>query len=151
MITEAIKKYSDVGHYFTENKVKQVIMLYESCLECLHAAETAIQNKDIQERYNNLDKATKIITGLQACLDFENGREVAQALDTFYSTLFMKIMNVQQQEDITVLASLIVDVKNVLEAWRDVEMQLNKASVEEQSDETQASPIDFNSGLEISA
>ena len=68
----------------TVAKTKQVVMLYDGVIRFLQQAKEAISEKRIEDRYNLLIKASAIISGLQSCLDFEKGGDIAKVLYNFY-------------------------------------------------------------------
>jgi flagellar protein FliS len=115
----AIQKYATTHH--TINKTRQIVMLYEAAIRYTQIGRESIINKDIQERYNNIEKASNIITGLQNCLDFEQGGEIAKLLDSFYFSIFMRLMNIQMDNDLALCDSVIKELNMMKEAWEEVD------------------------------
>src|SRR5271154_6279210 len=80
----------------TASKMQQVIMLYDGIIKFVRQAHRAIGEKNIAERFNNLDKACKILIGLQSALDYTNGDRVAYILNHFYITMNLRLMALNQ-------------------------------------------------------
>ena len=57
----------------TVAKTKQVIMLYDAAIKSSRKVLEAIAENDIQTRFNELEKASNIVFGLQGSLDFDTG------------------------------------------------------------------------------
>jgi flagellar protein FliS len=81
----------------TAPKTRQVVMLYDGVIRFIKQAQFAISEKRIEDRFNLLLKASKIITGLQTSLDFDTGGEVTQMAHTlhrFYTGMNVRILSV---------------------------------------------------------
>ena len=104
----------------TENKTQQIVMLYDGLMRYVHQAKLAIESKDIQERFDVLEKAGQIIAGLQASIDFENGEKIAVILDGYYNTIYTKIHIINRENTIESCDDLIEDIKGMRGAWQDV-------------------------------
>jgi flagellar secretion chaperone FliS len=114
-----------------DRKTRQVVMLYDGAIRYCQQAKAAIETNNIQERYNSLTKACDIITGLQLCLDFESGGDVAKLLYDYYSGLDMSLLMVHTNNDVNLVNSCIDNLKKMREAWVEVdEKQANAVSDE---------------------
>jgi flagellar protein FliS len=111
------------------SKSRQVVMLYDGVISFIQRAFEAKQNKDFQEHYNFLNKAGKIIQGLHQSLDHENGGNVSQILNDFYTITFSRIMALFQPVEDDQYESLARDVKTMRDAWEEVD-QKNSAKNE---------------------
>ena len=95
----------------TVPKTRQVVMLYDGATRFLKQARQAIDENRIEDRFHLLNKASEVIVGLQACLDFENGGEIAQILFDYYSSIDARILYVQRKNDGKILDAVIAEVK----------------------------------------
>ncbi len=102
-------------------KTKQVVMLYEGAIRFLQQAKAAIEEQRIEDRFNMLTKASDVVTGLQLSLDKENGGDIANLLDDYYSGLDMRIMSLHQSNDLTMLDMCVRHLKMMKEAWEEID------------------------------
>ncbi|MCC2646003.1 MAG: fliS [Rickettsiaceae bacterium] len=128
LIQNAVSKYQTANEQ--SSKTKQVVMLYEGILRFLNNAKSAIREKNIQDRFNSLEKAVEIINGLQLCLDQENGGEVATELNKFYNTMVTRINLINIKHEGEEAVELIVQqFKPLKEAWEEVDKQYNAGQI----------------------
>src|ERR1700759_1099732 len=80
----------------TVAKTKQIVLLYDGTIRLVQQAKEAIADKRVEDRYHILTKANDIVIGLQSCLDFEQGGEVAKVLFSFYSTVAARIFSIHR-------------------------------------------------------
>ena len=105
----------------TVAKTKQIVMLYDATIKSVKHAHEAIEQGDIETRYNSLVKAGEIIFGLQGCLDFEAGGEIAQTLFDFYSSIDARLMSIHRTNDAAVCQQIINELKMMRDAWVDID------------------------------
>lgn len=112
----ALKKYTSANH--TQSKLRQTILLYEAAIRYVSLAKTSITNNNINERYNLLEKANSIVTGLQSALDFQKGGNVAILLEDFYFSMSMRITNIQLSNDLDMCDIVINELKIMCDSWK---------------------------------
>lgn len=118
--------YQKASH--TVDEIKQVIMLYEGAINFIHQAKDAILEKDYEKRYNLINKAISIITGLNSCLEFNEGTEgVSNALDQYYQSLDIKLLYIQCDNSMESCDEVIHDLKVMLDTWKEVDRQISDA------------------------
>lgn len=105
----------------TVAKTQQIIMLYDGVIRLVQQGKDAIVERRIEDRYNLLTKASNIIHGLQGCLDFENGGEIAKVLYSFYSTVDSKIFSIHRTNDLNACDEVLQDLKQMRDAWAAVD------------------------------
>ena len=108
----------------TVAKTQQIVMLYDGVIRLVQQAKEAIREKRIEDRYNLLVKAGDIVHGLQGCLDFENGKEIANILFSFYSTVDSKLFSIHRTNDLEACDEVIADLKKMRDAWLAVDEQM---------------------------
>lgn len=108
----------------TVAKTQQIIMLYDGIIKLIQQGKDAIREKRIEDRYNLLLKASNIVHGLQGCLDFENGGEIAKVLYSFYSSVDSKLFSVHRTNSIEACDEVINDLKQMRDAWAAVDEQV---------------------------
>lgn len=92
-------------------------MLYDGMIKAVHEAKLAIEQGRIEDRFNSTQKASKILLGLQANLDFENGGRMAVMLDQFYHTIFRDLQQINMKNSPALCTSVIAALKEVRESW----------------------------------
>lgn len=102
----------------TDNKTQQVVMIYDGLMRVIYQAKQAITDDNIEERFNLLDKASQVILGLQASLDFEHGGDIARILDGYYDSIYARIHLVNQSNSIMDCDTLIEDIKAMRASWQ---------------------------------
>lgn len=139
------------AHHTTDNKTQQIVMIYDGIMRVIYQAKQAISNNNIQERYNLLDKASQVVLGLQASLDFTNGGEIAEILDSYYDMLYTKIHLINQSNDPSECDALIEDIRGMRGSWQYVlETTTPGAKATTEKPAATPAPIPGNSNLQVS-
>ncbi|MCE3233538.1 MAG: fliS [Rickettsiaceae bacterium] len=119
MLNDQYNSYQKANE--TASEITQVIMLYEGAINFIEQAKEAILNKDFEKRYNLINRAIAIITGLNSCLNFnEQTESVASALDQYYQAIDMRLLYIQCDNSLKSCNEVIDDLKVMLNAWKDV-------------------------------
>ena len=111
---------------YNVSKTRQVVLLYDGAINYIKKAIQAIQEKNIQERYNNIDNACKILLGLQSSLDFDNGGDIAKILDEYYHSMDMRLIKVQRNNNIEDLEQISKEIYMMRDAWDEVDQMSSK-------------------------
>lgn len=142
----------------TVAKTKQVVMLYDAAIKCVKQASEAIEQGDIETRYNSLVKACEIIFGLQGSLDFESGGDVAQTLYDFYASVDARLITVHRSADAGTCKQIVKELKLMREAWEEIDKLDEEGALNEGAAAPQASqppvpsdPASPDGGVAISA
>src|SRR4051794_38624400 len=69
-----------------------VVMLYDGALRFMEAGKFAMASKDLDKQNHNLKKAQSIISELMACLDMNQGGEVATNLMSLYNYTILQLV-----------------------------------------------------------
>ena len=94
-----------------------VAMVYERLLEHLRTA--LLQMAEGQDPVDALTKALELITtGLQACLDMDQGGEIAANLDSIYDWASREILRARLRRDPAILRTVMDTLTPLAEAWR---------------------------------
>ena len=101
----------------TVSSLRAVVMLYDGMIKSVFAARTAIEEGRIEDRFNDTQKACKILLGLQANLDFDQGGDMAVMLDRFYHTIFRDLQRINMQNSVALCDSVIAALKEVRQSW----------------------------------
>lgn len=118
-MNKAYQAYSKASH--TVPKTKQIVMLYDGIIRNLQQAREAMEKNDIEQRYNKLVKASEIIIGLQSCLDYDQGKDAAQVLYDFYSSLDSRIIGLHRTNNVDTCQQMIDEVKEIRTMWHNID------------------------------
>lgn len=105
----------------TVGKVRQVVMLYDGAIRFVQQAVEAIQREDYETRYNQLAKASEVITGLQNSLDYENGGEISKLLHDYYASIDARLFSVHRSNNVAVLESIQKELRMMRDAWHEID------------------------------
>jgi flagellar secretion chaperone FliS len=105
----------------TVPKTKQIVMLYDGIIRFVQQAKEAIQEKRIQDRYNLLVRASEVIVSLQACLDHENGGNIAKILHDYYASIDMRILSIHRTNSTETCDRVIAELKEMRSAWHHID------------------------------
>ena len=106
----------------TVAKTKQIVMLYDGIIRFMQQAKEAIIHKRIEDRYNALIKSSEVIVGLQGCLDFENGGNIAKVLYSFYSTIDGHIFSIHRTNSAETCDEVINELKKMRDVWHEIDV-----------------------------
>jgi len=98
-----------------------VTALYDGIIRFLYEAIAAVERSDTEGRRIAVKRALDIIIHLQARLRMDVGGRPAQALSEFYASIFAVILQASQSASIEKFAHAVDCVRNVRDAWREVE------------------------------
>lgn len=142
----------------TLGKTKQIVLLYDGLIRFLQQAKTAISENRIEDRFNLLIKASQLISGLQACLDFEQGGDIAKILYNFYASIDSRIFSVHRSNSIETCDEVLAEIKQMRDAWAQIDSEMvaqeakNLAAAEPASPEIISSePVTLEQGVAFSA
>lgn len=105
----------------TAPKTKQIVLIYDGVIRLVQQAKDAIREKRIEDRFRLLTRAADIITGLQCCLDFEKGGDVARVLQQFYAEIHARMFSIHRSNSIADCDDIISELKQMRDAWDEID------------------------------
>lgn len=105
--------------------LQAVVMLYDGMIRSISAAKLAIEEERIEDRFNHTKKASQILLGLQANLDFEKGGDVSPMLSQFYDTIFMRIQRINSANSTEICDEVVRSLSNVRKSWHELATKPN--------------------------
>lgn len=137
----------------TVARTKQIVMLYDGVIRFLQHARDAIRENRIEDRYRMLTKASEVLMGLQGCLDFENGGNIAKILYSFYSTIDSRIFSIHRSSSIETCDEIIAEMKKMREVWHEIDTSSSSGNMagSEPSAPTPPDPHTPEQGVTLSA
>lgn len=94
------------------------LMLYNGCLKFLHKAKQAIQDKNIQEKNSNLQKAQSVIAELMSTLNMDV--DVSKQLLPLYEYLNRRLVEANVKSDIAIIEEVEGFVTEFRNTWKEV-------------------------------
>lgn len=134
----------------TVARTKQIVMLYEGIIRFLQQAKEAMDENRIEDRYTMLSKSSEILLGLQACLDFDNGGEIAKILYNYYSTIDAQIYQLHRSNNAQECTRIISELKKMRDVWAEIDGSNTDASAAKEESTALKKP-DGNDSVTISA
>ncbi len=94
------------------------LMLYNGCLKFLNKAKLAIQDKDIQEKNTNLQKAQAIISELMSTLNMNI--EISKNMMALYEYMNTRLVEANIRNDISIIEEVEGLVTEFRDTWKEV-------------------------------
>jgi flagellar protein FliS len=104
----------------TASPAKLVAMLYDKAILSLREAIRAIENGDIQTRFNANKRAGDIISHLWTTLDVERGGEIAANLSRLYSFMLSRLTFVDVRNDPEPAREVIALLEPLRDSWHQI-------------------------------
>ena len=133
-----IKQYQ-ASNVNTATPEKLMIMLFDGALQFLQKAKTAIAEKNLVERSQNIDGARKIIRELMRTIDLENGNDVSKRLFKLYNKMAMNLIKANVQRNANLIDEVIEDISNIRWGFQKaIEIQNGTTTIEDAMNEQNA-------------
>lgn len=110
--------------------VQLVVMMYDGALRFMEQGKHAMKLKDLEKQNYYLLKAQKIVMELTACLDMEQGGEIAQNLLALYGYVVNELMEANMKDLPEGIDRAIRVISDLRESWVQVEAKLRPAAEE---------------------
>ena len=104
----------------TASPAKLVAMLYEKAILSLREAINAIDQGDIQARFNANKRAGEIIAHLWTTLDTERGGEIAANLSRLYSFMLSRLTFIDVRNDPEPAREVIMLLEPLRDSWNQI-------------------------------
>lgn len=118
-----MKTIVDVRRIYQESAVRGatpielVVLLYDSAIEDMRRALTAMQKSDIESRANQISHALMVLRQLQGTLDFERGGSAAKQFEQFYNLVRAKLLEAQLRSSPQLIQQQIRYMSEVRDCW----------------------------------
>ena len=141
-----IKQYQ-TSNITTATPEKLMIMLFDGAIQFLQKAKTAISEKNLKERSENIESARKIVRELMRTIDLENGNDVSKALFRLYNKMAMKLIKANVSRNTDLIDEVLEDMLNIRWGFQKaIEIQSGISSVEDVLKEQSELHKDNNEG-----
>lgn len=126
-----IKQYQ-TSNITTATPEKLMIMLFDGAIQFLQKAKTAIEEKNLKERSENIEAARKIVRELMRTIDLENGNDVSKALFRLYNKMAMNLIKANVSRNSDLIDEVLEDMMNIRWGFQKaIEIQSGISSVED--------------------
>ena len=126
-----IKQYQ-ANNITTATPEKLMIMLFDGAIQFLQKAKTAIEEKNLKERSENIEGARKIIRELMRTIDLENGNTVSKQLFKLYNRMAMNLIKANVSRKAGLIDEVIEDLSNIRWGFQKaIEIQSGITTVED--------------------
>lgn len=102
------------------SEVELIQMLFDGLIDSLALAEGQICRNEMVAKNESLNRASRIILGLQSSLDFKKGGEIATNLNDLYGYCIKRVMQANLNNEI----EPVIEVKGLMIEIRDAWAQL---------------------------
>jgi flagellar protein FliS len=107
----------------TVNNLQLVVLLYEGAIKYLRQAEEGIEEKNIEKRNNNIQRALDIIDELKNALNLSQGGEIARSLLALYLFMNNHLMMANIKNEAGKIQEVCKMLSTLKEAWQSVASQ----------------------------
>lgn len=146
-----IKQYQ-ANNITTATPEKLMIMLFDGAIQFLQKAKTAIEEKNLKDRSENIEGARKIIRELMRTIDLENGNDVSKQLFKLYNRMAMKLIKANVSRKAELIDEVIEDLSNIRWGFQKaIEIQSGITTVEEVMKERAEKESSLTNGVSINA
>lgn len=118
-----MKNIVDARKYYQETSVRGatsielVVILYDTALDDMRHALTAMQQEQIETRSRHIGHALIVLQQLQGTLDFERGGAAARQFEQFYNLVRAKLLESQIRNSPESLKQQIRYFSEVRDCW----------------------------------
>ncbi|MCK5294228.1 MAG: flagellar export chaperone FliS [Arcobacteraceae bacterium] len=102
----------------TEDPYMLILKLYEGLLKYLSFVKDAIENGDIEVKFEYINKSIAIFDELRNILDFEGG-DISYYLDGLYLYQIETLFSAGIDNNLTSIDQVSKVVKGLIEAWKE--------------------------------
>lgn len=116
-----LKKYHDVGlnaTLATASPHKQIDMLFEGALKFLVQAKASIEQDNIEQRTDRLNRASDILFALSDYLDLEKGGEVAENLAALYDYMLRRLREANRDNSVEPCNEVMQLILEIRTGWQ---------------------------------
>lgn len=115
------------GSVETASPHRLVQMLMEGVQEKLLAAKSYMAKNDIAKKGEHISWAISIIDSLRACLDFEQGGEVASNLGSLYDYMERRLLEANLKNDPTIIDEVGMLMSQIKSGWDAIPAEFHHA------------------------
>lgn len=124
MIDNKYAKYQQQS-VTTATPQELTLMLYNGCIKFINLAQVAMEEKNIEQKNLNIQKAENIIEELNITLDMKY--EISQNLRSLYDFIYRQLVEANISNDKELLERLKGLVTDMRDTWKEAMLIANKS------------------------
>ena len=115
----------------SEDPQALIMVLLDELLRAMRAYVTIVERQDDAKarKNDNLTRSLTIIYGLQSCLNFEEGGEIAENLFKLYEYSRVQLLNASATGETVGMNAAIQAISDIREAWSMMKLDVQEQSV----------------------
>nr|AAY87254.1 predicted flagellar protein [uncultured bacterium BAC17H8] len=115
----------------SEDPQALIMVLLDELLRAMRAYVTIVEKQDDAKarKNDNLTRSLTIIYGLQSCLNFEEGGEIAENLFKLYEYSRIQLLNASATGETVGMNAAIQAISDIREAWSMMNLDVQEQSV----------------------
>ena len=115
----------------SEDPQALIMVLLDELLRAMRAYVTIVEEQDDAKarKNDNLTRSLTIIYGLQSCLNFEEGGEIAENLFKLYEYSRVQLLNASATGETVGMNAAIQAISDIREAWSMMKLDVQEQSV----------------------
>ena len=115
----------------SEDPQALIMVLLDELLRAMRAYVTIVEKQDDAKarKNDNLTRSLTIIYGLQSCLNFEEGGEIAENLFKLYEYSRVQLLNASTTGETVGMNAAIQAISDIRDAWSMMNLDLQEQSV----------------------
>jgi len=117
-----LKAYQHTG-ILGNSQIDLVLQVYDGAIAAFTAAGECYKKSELEDGYEQLQRARKFVTHLYTTLDFDKGREVAENLGKLYAFLISQTDLAVATKDQTVIHGNVKVLRKLREGWAGIKKQ----------------------------
>ncbi len=117
---QALKQYNHVNVQTSITDAdphKLIDLLFSGFIERVAQARVAMLNDKTELKGQKISKAIDILSGLRSALDFEQGQDIAQKLDSLYEYMIHQLVEANAKNNVEICDEVTGLMKKIKEAW----------------------------------
>ncbi len=123
------------------SRLAVIHVLYDEAIAALQAAIDAIEDGDIERRFNSIAMASEFIAHLYMTLDVQRGGEVAENLARIYSFILGNLAFVNIHNDPQIAKDAIALLEPLRDSWQELDARLAAAGANASYDSEMIEPM----------
>jgi flagellar protein FliS len=124
---KTVHRYEDVK---AASPVQRVVMLYDEVIAALRDGIEAIEEHDIEGRWQAVSRACDVLSHLCLTLDVQHGEKVAENLRWIYGHILGRLTHVHIDNSTGPLSEAICLLEPLRSAWRELDTRNKNAETE---------------------
>ena len=150
------KTNANSGNAYLKTKVMTAspeelqLMLYEGAIRFCEQARAAVQNKEIEESYQLLLKAQKIIAELMSSMRDDLAPDTCANMRRLYVFCYDRLITANLEKNVELIDEALKVIRHIRETWIMLMQQLKRENAQMvQETEKQLQPVGGPEGQEI--